>query len=176
MCYTSLAPSGSSWLLLPAEIRTMILSHLSYPNAKGTGTFAAVCKEWRSFFEKRNFSHLRLHQTCLRFLGQLYEEQMAQIDHIWLNIELKSYTCRACRNWESVTWTFSNGRIIEDAVLKLFGILAKWEHEGRHLTLELNTYSPSDSAHWFKNCYFGAPDEDKYEVLAKPKVFHHRGL
>lgn len=32
------------------------------------------------------------------------------------------------------------------------------------MTLEFNAYSPSDSEHWFQNCYFGADDEDQEAI------------
>ncbi|OBS28219.1 hypothetical protein FPOA_02160 [Fusarium poae] len=161
------------WLSLPPEIRLAILSQLS--RLKKTGIYASVSTEWQYFLEKKNFSHLKLHPTCLEFLDQISEQRTAQIDHIWLNIELTRYTCRACRKWESLTQSYANNHIIVAAVSRLFSILANWNHEGRHLTLELNTYSPSDSVHWFKDCYFGAPSEDKFEVPAKPRDFHDPG-
>ncbi|EKJ79247.1 hypothetical protein FPSE_00558 [Fusarium pseudograminearum CS3096] len=160
-----------NWLSLPPELRNNILLQLSRIN--NTGIYASVSTEWRRVLEKLNFRHLRLHQDCLEFLDQLSEEQTAQIDHIWLNIELTTYTCRACRKWESLTQNYKNDRVIEGAVVRLFSILAQWKHnEKRHLTLELNTYSPSDSEHWFKDCFFGAPAEDKFEAVARSRDFH----
>ncbi|KAL6920986.1 hypothetical protein FSST1_005012 [Fusarium sambucinum] len=164
----------TNWLSLPPEIRYSILDRLSWLGA-GVGVYAFVSEEWRQVLQKRNFSHLKLHPSCLLFLDQLSEEASAQIDYIWLNIELTAYNCRACRKWESLTQSYSNNRITVAAVSRLFSILAKWTHEGRHLTLELNAYSPSDSEHWFKDCYFGAPAEDKFEVLAKRRDFHDPG-
>ncbi|RGP59365.1 oxoglutarate iron-dependent oxygenase [Fusarium sporotrichioides] len=164
-----------NWLSLPPEIRNIILNQLSHLD--NTGVYASVSKEWRQLLEKKNFSHLKLHPDCLDFLDQLSEEATAQIDHIWLNIELTTYTCRACRKWESPTQSYANDRLIVGAVSRLYSILARWNQGQRHLTLELNTYSPSDSEHWFKDCYFGAPTEDKFAVVAKPRDFHdpHHG-
>ncbi|KAG5761559.1 hypothetical protein H9Q72_010330 [Fusarium xylarioides] len=58
------------------------------------------------------------------------------------------------------------------AIVRLFSILAKWKGS---LTLEFNAYSPSDSKHWFPNCYFGAPDEDKFECqpIQRAEPAHH---
>ncbi|KAL4727000.1 hypothetical protein ACLX1H_005899 [Fusarium chlamydosporum] len=156
-----------SWLSLPPEIRSMILDRLSTK----TDVYARVCQEWRTFFEKRNFSHLKLSPSCLDFLSQLTEDRIVLVDHVWLNIELNRYTCRSCRKDESVTCTLLNNRIIVEAVTRLFSVLAKWDHK-RRLTLELNAYSPSDLKHWFKDCYFGGPDEDKYSVVAKSQEIH----
>ncbi|UPK89273.1 hypothetical protein LCI18_000208 [Fusarium solani-melongenae] len=163
-----------NWLSLPPELRNMILERLL--DHKEIAPYATVSKEWRDVIENRKFSHLKLHPTCLDFLAQLAEEQTAQIDHIWLNIELKRYTCRACGNDESGTWSRLNDKIIATSVAWLFSILANWNWKKakfeRHLTLELNTYSPSDSEHWFKDCYFGAPGEDKFELLAQSGNVH----
>lgn len=152
----------------------MILERLL--DHKGISPCAAVSKEWRVVIEKRMFSHLKLHPTCLVFLAQLAEEQTAQIDHIWLNIELQRYTCRDCRSEEPDTWSRSNDKIVAASVARLFSILANWNWKKanfeRHLTLELNAYSPSDSEHWFRDCYFGAPGEDKFEVLPKGEIAH----
>lgn len=51
------------------------------------------------------------------------------------------------------------------AITSLFSILANWPQDGVNLTLELNAYSPSDTEHWFKKCYFGAPGENELESL-----------
>ncbi|KAH7263472.1 hypothetical protein BKA59DRAFT_540890 [Fusarium tricinctum] len=157
----------------------MILERLL--DHKGIAPYASVSKEWRTVIEKGNFSHLKLNSTCLGFLAQLTEEQTAQIDHIWLNVKLKSYTCGECGSDESLTWSLLNNRTVATSVASLFDILANWNWKeaelDRHLTLELNTYSPSDSEHWFKHCYFGAPGEDKFEVLAQSGKVHdpHHG-
>ncbi|KAF4414828.1 F-box domain-containing [Fusarium acutatum] len=86
-----------------------------------------------------------------------------QIKHLWLNIELGGYTCRACGKRESLTLSFSIAKILREAITRLLSILSTWREP---LTLELNVYCPSDSQHWFKNSYFGAPGEDKFECQA----------
>ncbi|RMJ17310.1 hypothetical protein BHE90_003758 [Fusarium euwallaceae] len=55
------------------------------------------------------------------------------------------------------------------AITRLFFILTNWKQDGRGMTLELNAYSPSDSEHWFKKCYFGAPGEDELESERHPQ-------
>lgn len=158
-----------AWQSLLPEIRNIILKELAQDDT--TATYASVCKDWRNFFGKRNFSHLKIPLSDLDFLDQLSEESTRQVDHIWLNIELRRYTCRACRKDESLTWSYLNDRIIVEALVKLFSVLARWDHN-QHLTLELNTYSPSDSEHWFKTCYFGAPGEGKFDITPKSRDFH----
>ncbi|KAM0265831.1 hypothetical protein ACHAPA_007510 [Fusarium lateritium] len=164
-----------SWLSLPPGVRNMILKRLL--DHKGIAPYASVSKEWRSVIERRNFSHLKLHPTCLDSLAQLADEQTAQIDHVWLNIELKSYPGRILERVEAETLSRSNDKIVGTSVARLFSILARWKNDElqRHLTLELNTYCPSDSEYWFKNCYLGAPDEDKFEVLAQTGNVHNPG-
>ena len=89
-----------AWQSLLPEIRNIILKQLARDDT--TAIYASVCKEWRSFFGKRNLSHLKIPPSDLDFLDQLSKESTRQVDHIWLNIELKRYTCRICRkNWES---------------------------------------------------------------------------
>ncbi|KAF5988981.1 hypothetical protein FBULB1_1223 [Fusarium bulbicola] len=148
----------SHWRSLPTEIRCMILEALTAH--KGTATLASVSNEWRAFIEHRTFSHIRLHPACLDHLEQLNDHYKGQIKHLWLNIELDGYTCRSCRKRESLTLSYSIARIVREAITRLFSILTTWRQP---LTLELNVYCPSDSQHWFKNSYFGAPGEDKFE-------------
>ncbi|KAF5565501.1 f-box domain-containing protein [Fusarium phyllophilum] len=146
------------WHSLPAEIRCMILETLTAQN--GIALFASVSNEWRTFIEQKTFSHIRLHPDCLDHLEQLNNHYRGQIKHLWLNIELNGYTCRACRKRESLTLSYSIAVILREAITRLFCILTTWREP---LTLELNVYCPSDSQHWFKNSYFGAPGEDKFE-------------
>lgn len=158
-----------AWQSLLPEIRNIILKQLARDDT--TAIYASVCKEWRSFFGKRNFGHLKIPPSDLDFLDQLSEESTRQVDHLWLNIELKRYTCRICRKIESPPWSYLNDRIIVEAVVQLFSVLARWDHN-QHLTLELNAYSPSDSEHWFKTCYFGAPGEEKFDITPKRRDIH----
>ncbi|KAF5681035.1 f-box domain-containing protein [Fusarium denticulatum] len=146
------------WHSLPAEIRCMILETLTAH--KGIALFASVSNEWRTFIEQRTFSHIRLHPASLDHLEQLNDHYRGQVKHLWLNIELNGYTCRVCRKRESLTLSYSIAVILREAITRLFCILTTWRES---LTLELNVYCPSDSQYWFKNSYFGAPGEDKFE-------------
>ena len=151
------------WSSLPAEIRDIILKLITHHN--NIAPYATVSREWRNVIERKNFGHLKLHPSCLDSLERLAEQPKGLIKHIWLNIELERYTCRSCRKMESVTRFFANDKLIVAAITRLFFILANWKHDRGDLTLELNAYSPSDSEHWFQNCFFGAPDEDELEFL-----------
>ncbi|KAI8402815.1 hypothetical protein FOFC_16242 [Fusarium oxysporum] len=146
------------WSSLPTEIRCMILETLTAH--KSIAPYASVSTEWRDFIEKKTFAHLRLHPLCLDHLEQLDDHYRGRIEHLWLNIELNRYTCRSCRKRESLTLSYSIAKILNEAITRLFSILTTWREP---LTLELNAYCPSDSEHWFKNSYFGAPGEDKFE-------------
>lgn len=153
------------WSSLPAEIHTIILQFLV--RNKNIGHCAAVSREWRSVIEENNFRHLKLNPLCLKSLELLSEHPKGLIRHIWLNIELIPYTCRCCREWESPKGRAINDVLMAHSITWLFTILANWKRDEGGLTLELNAYSPSDSEHWFKNCYFGATgeDEDELELL-----------
>ncbi|WAO87266.1 Hypothetical protein NCS54_00457100 [Fusarium falciforme] len=71
---------------------------------------------------------------------------------------------------ESLTSVYANDKIMATATTRLFFILTNWKQNRGGLTLELNAYSPSDSQHWFKGCYFGAPGEAEPEVLGSECV------
>lgn len=152
------ADKMTRWSSLPTEIRCMILETLTAH--KSIAPYASVSTEWRDFIEKKTFAHLRLHPLCLDHLEQLDNHYRGRIEHLWLNIELNRYTCRSCRKRESLTLSYSIAKILNEAITRLFSILTTWREP---LTLELNAYCPSDSEHWFKNSYFGAPGEDKFE-------------
>lgn len=136
----------------------MILGLLAQEKG-GLASYALVCKEWMEVIEKRNFSRLKLRSSCLDDLEHMVSRRKGLVRHIWLNIELRSYTCRSCRFTESRSWFSSNTSIISRAISKLFTILATWNATGDGLTLELSAQSPSDAEHWFKNCYFGTESE-----------------
>lgn len=153
----------SGWSSLPLEVRDIILKFLTHDNK--IAPYATVSKEWQSVIEKKNFGRLKLHQSCLDSLERLSEQQQGFVKHIWLNIELKTYTCRACWKMESLTSIYANQRILAEAIARLFFILASWKQNRGGLTLELNAYSPSDSEHWFRGCYFGAQGEDELNTL-----------
>ncbi|KAM5355097.1 hypothetical protein ACJ41O_001743 [Fusarium nematophilum] len=147
----------SNWNSLPAEMRLAILEQLL--QSPDVAPYAAVSKEWQAIIEKRNFHRLKLKQSCLDEF-ELIKQQRGLVKHVSLNIELRRYTCRCCRREESETWRRLNEKTIAAAVSKPFSILSTWAPTTGGMTLELNAYSPSDSEHRLKNCYFGAPGED----------------
>lgn len=148
------------WASLPAELRLMILNVL-VRDCTGLASYASVCKEWQVIIEKKNFRRLKLGASCLDDFEKMTGRCKGLIKHVWLNIELHRYTCRCCVYMESYTRMRNNNTVIQNAISKLFSILSKWNQPGNELTLELSSQSPSDSEHWFKNCYFGVRDEDE---------------
>ena len=112
--------------------------------------------------EKRNFRRLKLQVPCLDDFREIVLSERRQfVRHIWLNIELRPYTCRSCESPESFSWSSDNDSIIGRAISKLFSILSVWPPLRDGLILELSAQSPSDSQHWFKTHYLGASGEDK---------------
>lgn len=149
-----------NWSTLPPELRLLILE-LPAREGHGLAAYAQVCKEWQYIIEKRNFRRLKLQVPCLDDLEKIALSRRRQfIRNIWLNIELRPYTCRSCESPESYSWSSDNNSIIGRAISKLFCILSTWTPRGG-LTLELSAQSPSDAQHWFKSHYLGARGEDE---------------
>jgi len=161
-----LAPRPSRWTSLPAEIRLMILEAITQQKHPGWASFASVCKEWQFVIEKQNFCRLKLHAPCLDDFKSIFRQSKRRrlIRYILLDVQLPEYSFRICKREESMTSSDRNGSTISKAIWKLFDILSAWEsgpeHERRDLTLELSAHSPSDSKHWFKNCYFTSDNKD----------------
>ncbi len=155
------------WPSLPADIRLLILDEISGQKHRGWAQCAAVCKEWQAILEPKNFSQLSLQPSCLDELETLVVRQRPLIQHIYLNIDLPRYTCRACERKAATC----NRRctISRRAILRLFSILSTWKPTGR-LTLELNASSPSNSQHWFKNYCFGPGHEDTRDWTQQEKA------
>lgn len=154
--------SGSSWALLPPEIRLQILEVVSRQGS--CGSCAAVCSEWKAFLEPRNLYRLELQVPQLEKLGHMTTRTAGFVRQIRLNIELPRYTCRSCQWPESWSRQSQHSSIFRAAIQKLFTVLSTWKPTDS-LVLELNTFSPSDSEHWFKNYCFGsdAHTDEEYE-------------
>ncbi|PGG96368.1 hypothetical protein GX51_07863 [Blastomyces parvus] len=146
--------TDGSWASLPAEIRLTILEEISRQKHRGWASCAAVCKEWQVFVEAKNFRRLTLQTSCLEEFKYMVVRQRGLVQYICLNIELPRYTCRSCQCTESGSWNSRHNSIMRDAMVKLYSALSTWEPAGR-LVLEITTYSPSDSQHWFKHYRFG---------------------
>ncbi|PQE15457.1 Oxoglutarate iron-dependent oxygenase protein [Rutstroemia sp. NJR-2017a BVV2] len=160
-CTTS-TQSKSSWDSLPPEVCSMILEYVSQ-NYRCSSSAAAVCREWQLTIEKKNFTRLRLQCSRVEDLEdfeRIVSPRRDLVTYIGLNLRLRSYTCRICRQTESHYMEAQNSHFAQKAVWRLLEILSSWNRADKGLTLELSAQSPSDSKHWFQNCYFGVDDRD----------------
>ncbi|ROT36879.1 hypothetical protein SODALDRAFT_281540 [Sodiomyces alkalinus F11] len=142
--------ASSSWDSLPWEIRLQILGQISRQKHRGwAASCAAVCKEWQTFVEPRNFYRLNLRVSCLEEFKHMVVRQRHLVQHVRLNIELPRYGCRACRWYASTSCMIHHSTVVGEAIQQLFSNLSTWKPTGR-LVLELNAFSTSDAEHWFK--------------------------
>lgn len=108
------------WTDLPDIVQTQILKALanddfrhSVDDKKARAAYAAVCPQWRDFFESLNFGKLVLHQADLDELWNITQRRqnarsdggwgqdnirdgvspMPRVHHIWLRVELRTYVC-----------------------------------------------------------------------------------
>lgn len=162
---TTSPPHVPAWSSLPPELRQMILEVLARQTS-GWGACASVCREWQATLEKESFRRLKLQTSCLDDMGTMVRRRREHlVRHVWLNIDLRPYTCRSCTKLESDSWHHSNTRVVRRAIVKLFSILSRWPvTEGAELTLELSIQSPSDKEHYFKNLHFGGGDEHEHLI------------
>lgn len=157
------------WTILPVEIRLMVLDAITQQRHPGWASSAAVCKEWQSLIERKNFRQLKLHIPCLEDLERIVVHRQHLVDSISLDIELPSYTCRCCYSSESDTWQRRNSSIVSKGIWKLFSVLSGWAlAKQKGLALELNAHSPSDSDHWFKHYCFSSDrvGDDEHDVVS----------
>ncbi|KAJ4393026.1 hypothetical protein N0V93_002232 [Gnomoniopsis smithogilvyi] len=142
-----------SWANLPPSVQVHILQDLAHSyhlpsshNRTGRAAHAAVCPEWRDFFENINFDKLVLHQDDLKELrsimkrrqnnqsknGQVadrvFTSPMPRIRHIWLRVELDAYDCRKCQSREDDQESKSSlhpndlGKLLNDSLVGLHHI------------------------------------------------------
>lgn len=125
------------WVKLPPELRRMIFVFLLGPRVEGKrtdlSTYAAVCPEWKSFFERETFKHLTLHQSDIPELCSIVQgERKTFVRWIWLNIKLPKYNCDSCRKRESTEELKVHKFIFTNAVWNLFAFLSTWKKPGRN--------------------------------------------
>ncbi|KAF5020609.1 hypothetical protein F66182_7358 [Fusarium sp. NRRL 66182] len=148
-----------SWNSLPIEISSFILEKiLTDTEDHRIAPYAAVSREWQDAVEKKTFRFLRVNQEALPQLEKLSERHARLVKYVILAVELPTYNCWHCRRRESFSTFLENTAMIESAIVRLFTIMTKWKPAGE-LKLEINVYSLSDTAHWFRYCYFGVPGE-----------------
>lgn len=138
----------------------MILELSTREKNPGWASYAPVCKEWQFYIEKKNFHRLKLRDSCLDEFKSMVVRQRDLVRHIQFIIELPEYSCYSCRSYTSAAREPPEQSIIGDRIWELFSILGTWKPATGGISLELNVYSPSDSKHWFRNCYFTSDDGD----------------
>ncbi|KAF4494244.1 hypothetical protein FAGAP_9642 [Fusarium agapanthi] len=159
----------SSWAFLPQEIRRMILEEISRQNRWSSAS--TVCKEWHALVASKNLNRLELNGASAQGLKKVILQRHL-IRRIYLNIELPTYTCRQCRGYSPPV---DPVELTKEALQGLSKALAAWEPT-RHITLELNAYSPSDPNHCFKNHLYGFEHENNGNLLEKQEAWndpHH---
>jgi hypothetical protein len=108
------------------------------------------------------YSHLTLTQSCLNKFRKLVRRQRGLLKHVWLRVELGTYTCPSCKTYKSMPERCPDEQIVETAIWELFSILSAWQMAQYpipdQLTLEVSMYSPSDSQHCFKGDLHLGPD------------------
>ncbi|KAI5919966.1 hypothetical protein F4810DRAFT_684960 [Camillea tinctor] len=168
---SSVTRRHASWHCLPLELRAMIFKEIACAREEHPGwcAYAAVSREWQHHIEAATFRMLRLdeqHMNTLRTTIQRRPERQKLVRHIWLDIELPTYTCRCCDRDESSWSIVKNRGSVADAITALFKVLAEWD-EQKDLTLEINAYSPSDSNHYFGEWLYRSGIDDTEEELSR---------
>ncbi len=89
--------------------------------------YAAVCKEWQAFFEPRLYGHLKITQSCMGMFSEYIHRQRGLLKHIWLRVELGTYTCPDCKDLRDVPDRVMDAYIVESAIRELFSIISGWK-------------------------------------------------
>lgn len=149
-----------SWYDFPPEIRNMILDQVFQTGAAchNLGACAAVCRDWQTYIEPRNFRRLVLNHSCVADFGRIVHKRKWMVQHIWLRIELPRYHCTTCSLAETPRQKRRNNQIFTRALFLLLQILGSWEDGSMSRyglvnntgpVLELSVHSPSDMKHRF---------------------------
>lgn len=155
------------WARLPFEIKLnifqMVITDCSDSRYREMRKYdlsacAVVCHEWQAVFEKANFRTITLGALDIEGFTRVVIPRIQLVTRIWLRIELSPYSCRHCRQPESIKEARANNDIFSTALYGLFQQLSAWEDRNRHtyapqfkrITLELSAHSPSDATHFGK--------------------------
>lgn len=107
----------ATWLDLPPELRFEILNLVSQGDGNDRldfyggerpdrlASYATVCSEWQSFFEKMTFRHLLVHDTAVQEFARIMSGKNARrttyVRHLLFLIVLPGYSCPSCHKLES---------------------------------------------------------------------------
>ncbi|KAL7953493.1 hypothetical protein V8C34DRAFT_318125 [Trichoderma compactum] len=156
----------AKWKDLPPELKHQVFEVIlsTWPKAS-TAMYAAVCREWQHFFEKRTFRKLVLNYSCLDDFRQIARGREGIIKHIWLRIQPPKWECFLCCGLlEPSEQLTRNNQIFTNAMWTLMDILSSWgDVDGSDsrlgLTLEISVHAASKLRHRFDCCVF---DKDIY--------------
>lgn len=140
------APKPPQWNTLPLELRLTILELVYENNAhdKRRALLATVSLEWRDFFERRNYRHLKLRterhiggeeaklspdiEMLKLGAGGVSPRHVPMIRQISLEIELNTFTCLSCHDAGAISWVTNCNRSFRYALVRLFWHLSFWEY------------------------------------------------
>ncbi|TFB07554.1 hypothetical protein CCMA1212_001071 [Trichoderma ghanense] len=167
--------NGATWSGLPWEIRRSILMEVVRDKEPGWASLASVCMEWQSVIETENLRRINLENETIGHLKKnITQKRRDRVEHIRLNISLLIYDCDLCREQEDLMELGVNTGLVVGCLYKLLRILSSWPRRpsGRGIKLELNAYSESDSMHWYRHYYYGAPSETIKSYLGLHDPWH----
>ena len=152
------------WTSLPPELRLLILDFIVAEKPAGWASLSLVCREWQLHIQKWSLRRLRIKVPSLDLLETLDFRKRKLVRHIWLDIELPTYSCQrlSCKTEEAPIVQRRNDLCTSRSILRLFKILSTWGKDSvtdQGLMLELSVHSPSDAKHWFENYIFASADE-----------------
>lgn len=166
------------WLRLPAEMQHQILENLS-THRENLVDYAAVCKDWRDFFQPLTTSVL-VDQHKIANLEQLDTRSVNAIRSIEFHVLLRRYDCQDCQESADDEKGDSaprnvpmesrdNESIMMTSVDALRGQLEQWAESDLlnplGVKLDVSFYSLSDQEHHFPYLTFSDPSERR--VLSK---------
>ncbi|KAK4082833.1 uncharacterized protein Triagg1_1723 [Trichoderma aggressivum f. europaeum] len=155
----------AKWKDLPPELKHQVFEVILSTRPKAsTANYAAVCREWQDFFERRTFRKLVLNYSCLDDFRQNARGREDIIKHIWLRIQPPKWECFFCCNrLEPSEQLTRNNQVFTNAMWTLMDILSSWGDvdvdNGPGLALEISVHAPNRLRHRFDCCVF---DKDIY--------------
>ncbi|KAI0096622.1 hypothetical protein GGR51DRAFT_568293 [Nemania sp. FL0031] len=137
-----------NWPSLPEIVRTTILNSVAAILKKynfRSSSYATVSKEWQSFFEKRHFGRLVLHQSCIPEFDTIVRHQRRDIvRHIWLRIQVAPYENNDSFDLvkRMVFLRERDDETITTAIRYMLYVLSSWPEKSKGPILELSIHSP----------------------------------
>ncbi|PNP61670.1 hypothetical protein FNYG_13657 [Fusarium nygamai] len=154
---------------LPAEIQCMILQEVSREPL--TAPYAAVCKAWEDFFERKNFKSLAIDQHDLTtFRQRVTPRRQRFVKHIWYRILLPEHASLhltpGSKTTEDPSVLWRADKRFTECIFRLWDIISLWNAENR-ITLELSAFSYQDWDHVTVNERVFERDLEAYKAHKK---------